>query len=123
MDDSIHHGGRVSACPRFKPNPHSMKMYHTFKQISVACGLCVICAPCAFGATFRWSALLNRVYVENGGPATLSNIKAALSNAPIDLVDVSNKIWLLRADLLVRDGSALVLHGARLGGDVNELRL
>src|SRR5216117_2521006 len=93
------------------------------RQVALACGLCLLCAPGAFGATFRWSSALNRIYVEGGGPATLSNLKAALTNAPLDLVDPSKKIWLLGADVLLRDGCALVLHGSGAGGDVNELRL
>jgi len=100
-----------------------MKANHPLQQVSVACGLCLLFAPGVFSATFRWSTALNRIYVESGGPATLSDIKTALSNAPIDLVDAPNKIWLLRADVLIRDGSTLKLHGARQGGDVNELRL
>src|ERR1044071_178322 len=73
--------------------------------------------------TFRWSATSNRIYVENGGSATLSDIKAALPHAPLDLVDSTNMIWLLRADLRLQSGSALVLHGTAIGGDVNEFRL
>lgn len=75
------------------------------------------------GATFRWSASSNTISVAEGGAATLSAIKAALPNAPLDLVDVSNRVWLLRANLEVRDGTKLLLHGSSAGGDVNELRL
>src|ERR1051325_5957626 len=92
------------------------------RQLSVV-WFSLLCAPGAFGATFRWSATLNRIYVENGGEATLSDIKAALPSAPLDLVDAANKIWLLRADLFIQDGSTLNLHGAMAEGDVNELRL
>src|ERR1041385_9079012 len=93
------------------------------QRLSAACVLSLLCLPCAFGATFRWSSALNKIYVEGGGTATLSAIKAALPTAPLDLVDAANKIWLLRADLLVADGSTLSLRGASVGGDVNELRL
>jgi hypothetical protein len=86
-------------------------------------GLCLICVPCAFSTTFVWSAASNQILVGNGGPATLSQIKAALPNAPLDLVDANNKIWLLRANLVIQGGSILVLHGAAAGGDVNELRM
>ena len=75
------------------------------------------------GPTFRWSATSNRIYVENGGSATLSDIKAAVPNAPIDLVDPAHGVWLLRADLWIQGGSTLVLHGTAIGGDVNEFRL
>ena len=93
------------------------------KAVWVFWGLCLCSLPSAFGVTYNWSAGLNRIYVEGGGTTTLSDLKAALPTAPLDLVDVPNKIWLLRADLLVRDGSTLVLHGNTAGGDVNELRL
>ncbi len=85
--------------------------------------LCLLCGLAADAATFRWSASLNTIYVENGGAATLTAIKAALPQAPIDLVDPTNKIWLLRANLQVSDGGTLVLHGAAAGGDVDQLRL
>ena len=77
----------------------------------------------AFSATFRYASSSDRIYVEGGGSATLSDIKAALPNAPLDLVDPGNKIWLLRANLLIADGSVLMLHGSSAGGDVNEFRL
>jgi poly(beta-D-mannuronate) C5 epimerase len=77
----------------------------------------------AYGATFRWASTSNRIYVENGGAATLSDIKAALPNAPLDLVDSVNSYWLLRANLQIADGCTLVLHGTEVGGDVNALLL
>ena len=43
--------------------------------------------------------------------------------APLQLVDAANKIWLLRANLFVADGCDLQLRGSAVGGDVNELRL
>ena len=89
--------------------------------------LCVcgsfLLAGSAPGATFRYAVTSNRIYVENGGSATLTDIKAELPAAPLDLVDAANKVWMLRADLFVTDGSKLVLRGAAAGGDVNELRL
>src|SRR5881394_2545398 len=75
------------------------------------------------GATFHWAATSNRIYVEGGGSATLSDIKAGLPNAPLDLVDATNHIWLLRANVQIRDGTTLVLHGSSGGGDVDLLRL
>src|SRR5262245_32318711 len=80
----------------------------------------VLTAP---AATFRYATSSNRIYVENGGTATLTDIKNALPNSPLQLVDVTNKIWLCRANLLVTDGSTLRLHGSANAGDVNELRL
>src|ERR1044071_3264356 len=93
------------------------------RWLTVAAALCAGYPLLATGATFRWTPSTNRIFVEDGGSATLSDIKAALPGAPLDLVDPANKIWLLRADLLIKDGSVLVLHGAGLGGDVNEFRL
>lgn len=77
----------------------------------------------ALSATFRYSTSNDRIYVENGGTATLSQIKQALPKAPLDLVDASRGIWLLRANLFVEDGSVLLLRGTAVGGDVAELRL
>jgi parallel beta-helix repeat protein len=75
------------------------------------------------GATFRWSATSNRIYVENGGSATLTDIKTALPNAPLEQVDAARGVWFLRANLQIADGATLVLHGSAAGGDVSELRL
>src|SRR5262245_10034738 len=93
------------------------------RQISMFCWLCLLCASSAFGATFRWSPSSNRIFVENGGSATLSDIKAAVPLVPLDLVNGTVKVWLRRAELLVQDGCTLRLRGAAVGGDVNELRL
>jgi poly(beta-D-mannuronate) C5 epimerase len=82
----------------------------------------LLCGP-AEAATFRYATSSNRIYVENGGSATLSDIKAALPKAPLDLVDPANHVWLLRANLQLTGGSTVVLHGSAAGGDVNELRL
>jgi len=74
-------------------------------------------------AGIRWASSSNRIYLEGGVTATLSDIKAALPNAPLDLVDPTEKIWLLRANLQITNGSVLILRGAGAGGDVNQLRL
>src|SRR5262249_41615607 len=75
------------------------------------------------GPTFRYANSVNRIYVENGGIATLTAIKAALPDAPLQLVDAANKVWLVRANLFVTIGRTLTLDGDAVGGDVNELRL
>jgi parallel beta-helix repeat protein len=80
-------------------------------------------APPAEAVSFRYASSSNRIYVENGGTATLTAIKAALPNAPLELVDAGAKVWLLSAELYIEDGSVLELHGAAVAGDVNELRL
>lgn len=80
-------------------------------------------------AGIRWASSSNRIYLEPdvaGGPgitATLSDIKAAKPNAPLDLVDPAQKIWLLRANLYITGGSTLILNGTPIGGDVDQLRL
>lgn len=74
-------------------------------------------------AGIRWASSSNRIYLEGGVTATLTDIKTALPNAPLDLVDPTQKIWLLRANLQITDGSALILRGTGAGGDVDQLRL
>jgi len=75
----------------------------------------------AFGMTFRWAASSYRIYVTGPGSAMLSDLKAALPNAP--LTQVAPGVWHLRADLQVENGATLVLYGTKIGGDVNQLRL
>ena len=93
------------------------------QHVAMFWGLCLLCAPGADGAIFSYAPNVNTIYVSGGGSATLSNIKAALPGAPLEMVDPTNQIWLLRANLVVQNGSTLVLHGSAAGGDVNELRL
>lgn len=79
--------------------------------------------PTPAGPTFRWAPESNRIYVEGGGTATLSQAHLALPKAPLCLLDPTNRIWFLGATLFVKDGAVLRLHGSSAGGDVNELRL
>jgi len=82
------------------------------------------CSGPALAASFHYASSSNRIYVEGGGSAaTLSDIKAALPSAPLDLVSTSPKVWLLRATLQIVDGTELDLHGTGIGGDVDELRI
>lgn len=74
-------------------------------------------------ASIRYASSTNRIYLEDGITATLSDIKMILPNAPLTLVDPINAIWKLDADLFIEDGSTLVIHGTSIGGDTNELRL
>jgi len=74
-------------------------------------------------ASFRYAATSGNIYVEGGGVATLSDVKAALPGAPLFLTDPVNRVWHLAANLVVVEGSTLRLHGSAVGGDVNELRL
>lgn len=77
----------------------------------------------AQAATYRNAASSNRIYIEGGGIATLSELKAAIPKAPLTLVDPAAAIWQLDANVLIEDGTVLQLHGTAAGGDVNELRL
>src|ERR1044071_7663128 len=75
----------------------------------------------AMAAEIRWSLSSNRIYVTGPGSATLSQIKAAQDQAPLE--QVADGVWHLRANLIIEEGGQLVLHGTSTGGDVNELRL
>lgn len=90
-------------------------------------GLILLCLSTAFlrsvdAATFRYANSSNRIYIEGGGSATLTDVLAALPNAPLTLVDPVNKVWFLGANLIVADGCTLTVAGGP-SGDVNELRL
>ena len=105
-------------------SPAAVCFFHRLiKPLAAGGALLFLLSPQVRCATFRWAATSNRIYVEGGGSATLSDIKGALPAAPLDLVDPANHVWLLRADLWITDGSVLVLHGANASGDVDEFRL
>jgi len=69
----------------------------------------------------RWALSSNRIYVTGPGTATLTQIKAAQRQAPLERV--TNGVWHLRANLIVEEGAKLELHGTGIGGDVDQLRL
>jgi mannuronan 5-epimerase len=72
----------------------------------------------------RWASSSNRIYITGGATCTLTQIKALGSKTmPLDLINPVEKIWFLGANLLVQEGSKLIIHGSSAGGDVNELRL
>src|SRR5262245_31091605 len=93
--------------------------YPQLRRAAAVCACLLMMATPVRAATFRFASSSNRIYVEGGGSGTLSEIKAALPNAPLDVVDAANAIWLLRANLFITDGSTIVLHGTAAGGDVN----
>jgi mannuronan 5-epimerase len=96
----------------------------TKRALTGACALAALLAAPAAGATsYRYMRDLNLITVESGGGTTLTAIHRALPEAPLKLVDPVKRVWLLSADLLITNGSALSLYGSRIGGDVNELRL
>jgi parallel beta-helix repeat protein len=85
--------------------------------------LLVLVSTDAFGVTYRYASSENRIYVEGGGTTTLTAIRANTPSLPADALTRSGNVWLLAAKLHVEDGSVLLLHGATIGGDVDELRL
>jgi parallel beta-helix repeat protein len=62
-----------------------------------------------------------RIYITGPGSAMLSDVRAAVPSAP--LAQTAPGIWHLKADLFIENGATLVLHGTKIGGDVNELRM
>ncbi|MEJ3746562.1 right-handed parallel beta-helix repeat-containing protein [Actinomycetes bacterium KLBMP 9797] len=77
-------------------------------------------AVCA--ASVRYAATTNAIYLTAPQPYTLTAIKQACPSAPLAQVDPAGKVWQLNADLVLQNGSTLVLHGGT-AGDVNALRL
>src|SRR5438552_11904441 len=86
----------------------------------------------AFGVIFGYAGGIRdgksdnppRIYVGGPGTATLSDIKASTNvskSAP--LAQIAPGVWHLRCDIVMTNGARLVLHGSKIGGDVNELRL
>src|SRR5262245_11435966 len=53
----------------------------SIRLLAMACTAVLLLSSEAFAATFRFASSSNRIYVESGGSATLSDIKAALPNA------------------------------------------
>ena len=90
-------------------------------RVIIAYLLLQSCASTLFGVSFRWSESSYRIYLTGPGVGTLSDIKAALPKAP--LTQIAPAIWHLKADLQVENGGTLVMHGTKLGGDINELRM
>lgn len=94
----------------------------TSHLLRALCGFFLLAALAERGhaAAFRYSSSSDRIYVEGGGTAMLSDIKAALPNAPLMQ---AGSMWTLSADLFIEDGTTLRLVGTDAGGDVDELRL
>jgi mannuronan 5-epimerase len=95
-------------------------------QSAVLSGLVILlallaCPLTSEGVSFRWSESSYRIYVEDPGTATFSDIKTALPKAP--LTQIAPGVWYLAADLQVANGARLEIHGTKIGGDCNELRL
>jgi poly(beta-D-mannuronate) C5 epimerase len=71
----------------------------------------------------RYAASTNTIYLVAHQSYTLSSIIKACPSVPLVKVDPALRVWQLNADLLLQNGSTLVLHGAAAGGDVDTLRL
>ncbi len=76
-----------------------------------------------YGLSLRYASSTRTIYLDAGGTATLTDIHNALPAAPLVLTDAVNQVWVLRANIVVDQGSTLLLHGTAQGGDVNQLRL
>jgi mannuronan 5-epimerase len=81
-------------------------------------GAIIVAAP-----AFRYASTSNNIYVSGAMTVTLTQIHQALPNAPLYLVDATNAVWFLKANLILQNGATLQLHGTSIGGDVNTLRL
>lgn len=102
-------------------NTHSPFRPILARSAAAAALLLGLAAPDATAALSRWSASSNRIYVEEGGSMTLTDIRASTPNLPdaaLQRIDAAANIWLLTANIVVEDGSRL-----NLSGDVKELRL
>jgi parallel beta-helix repeat protein len=90
--------------------------------VAVALAPAALPAPASAAACtspVRYAASTNTIYLVARQVFTPSAIKQACPSAPIVQVDASRRVWRLDADLVLRNGSTLRLHG----GDVDSLRL
>src|SRR5947207_3224494 len=110
-------GGAV----KFSSNRELHPTRWTIRPFLLAGFLIWLSASAAFGLSYRWSAGSYRIYITGPGTATLSDVKVAMPNAP--LTQVAPGVWHLRANLVVENGGKLLIHGTKIGGDVNQLRL
>lgn len=89
----------------------------------IVVGRALAAEPCA-KENVRWASSSNRIYVEGNAECTLTEIKTLGSKSiPLELVDPTEKVWFLGANIFIQNGAKLVIHGVSTGGDVNELRL
>jgi poly(beta-D-mannuronate) C5 epimerase len=82
-----------------------------------------LCCTDLWAATYRYASSSNRIYVENGGTTTLTQIRANTPSLPAGALTRSGNVWTLNVELRIEDGVTLLLHGSAVGGDVDELRL
>lgn len=78
--------------------------------------------PCDLSG-IRYASSTDNLYVEKPGECTLSDLNTLNRPDVLELVDVANGIWLLKSNLIVKNGGSLLLKGLAKGGDVNEFRM
>jgi mannuronan 5-epimerase len=71
----------------------------------------------------RYASSSNTLYLVTNQSFTPTDIRSYCPAAPLTLVDPTNLVWELSADLVLQNGARLVLHGEPLGGDTGTLRL
>ena len=74
-------------------------------------------------SNFKWSGETGILYVTGPVTCTLSDINTIGLPEVLEQVDPFNHVWILRANLHLKEGARLDLHGTSIGGDVDELRL
>src|SRR4051794_14347187 len=101
--DSIQNLGgglKIFSMPEFCP-------VRSMMRASLLAGVLIwFSASAAFGLSYRWSVGSYRIYITGPGTATLSDVKAAVANAP--LTQVAPGIWHLRANLVVENNGKLL---------------
>lgn len=71
----------------------------------------------------RYASSTNNLYIEKPGECTLSDLATLNRPDALELVDATNGIWLLKSNLIVKNGGTLTLRGLAKGGDVDEFRM
>jgi parallel beta-helix repeat protein len=92
-------------------------------RVTLPALLLLLCSTDLWAVTYRYASSSNRIYVENGGTTTLTQIRASTPSLPASALTRSGNTWTLNVELRIEDGVRLVLHGSTVGGDVDELRL
>lgn len=104
------------------PNPAALgRLRSSVVPLALVAGWLLLGSLAAQAVSYRWSASSWRIYVDGPGSASLSDLKAAMPDSALD--QVAPGVWFLRANLYITAGATLNLHGTKIGGDVNELRL
>ena len=86
-----------------------------FSQNAFSAGSCT-------KSSITWSS--GSITVSGNVSCTLTDIKTlGPSSIPLQHVSPSGHVWFLGANLFLKKGAQLVLHGSAVGGDVDELRL